>query len=102
MIRLPPRSTLFPYTTLFRSTVSDASGISSVQVYDGATLLGAATISSGNWSYTTAALHIGRAHVSTPATRSSRITTSASTKTATVNTPPPTETLSTTINTDTS
>src|SRR5262249_22367678 len=37
-------------------TVSDASGVSSVQVYDGATLLGAATISSGNWSYTTAAL----------------------------------------------
>src|SRR5690242_21090676 len=24
MIRLPPRSTLFPYTTLFRSTVVDA------------------------------------------------------------------------------
>src|SRR5258708_10855116 len=24
MIRRPPRSTLFPYTTLFRSTVSDA------------------------------------------------------------------------------
>ena len=37
-------------------TVSDASGVSSVQVYDGATLLGPATISAGNWSYTTPAL----------------------------------------------
>src|SRR3712207_9442894 len=26
MIRLPPRSTLFPYTTLFRSTMSDRRG----------------------------------------------------------------------------
>src|SRR5256885_16631431 len=26
MIRRPPRSTLFPYTTLFRSTVLDAAG----------------------------------------------------------------------------
>src|SRR5256885_3994087 len=26
MIRRPPRSTLFPYTTLFRSTVSEGSG----------------------------------------------------------------------------
>src|SRR5258708_32003462 len=77
MIRLPPRSTLFPYTTLFRSTVSDASGISSVQVYDGATLLGAATISSGNWSYTTAALHAGRDDVGTQVTHSPRKTTSA-------------------------
>src|SRR2546426_9196735 len=29
MIRRPPRSTLFPYTTLFRSTVQIASGIPS-------------------------------------------------------------------------
>src|SRR2546422_7734336 len=27
MIRRPPRSTLFPYTTLFRSLVNDASGL---------------------------------------------------------------------------
>src|SRR5690554_7499571 len=27
MIRLPPRSPLFPYTTLFRSKVIDASGL---------------------------------------------------------------------------
>src|SRR5262249_43474099 len=37
-------------------TVSDAGGVSSVQIYDGATLLGPATVSSGNWSYTTPAL----------------------------------------------
>src|SRR5258705_4746526 len=29
MIRRPPRSTLFPYTTLFRSTSGSASGVSS-------------------------------------------------------------------------
>src|SRR3712207_7657646 len=27
MIRRPPRSTLFPYTTLFRSSLSEASGV---------------------------------------------------------------------------
>src|ERR1700755_3114639 len=41
-------------TTLGLSgTVSDANGVSSVQIYDGATLLGAATVSSGHWRYTT-------------------------------------------------
>ena len=39
--------------------MSDAGGVSSVQIYDGATLLGPATISSGNWSYTTTALPDG-------------------------------------------
>src|SRR5256885_7228664 len=29
MIRRPPRSTLFPYTTLFRSTIDDAAAIES-------------------------------------------------------------------------
>src|SRR3712207_8223784 len=38
MIRRPPRSTLFPYTTLFRSNVSAAdptpgSGISKIRIY---------------------------------------------------------------------
>ena len=46
-------------------TVSDAGGVKSVQVYDGATLLGPAAISSGNWSYTTAALLAG-SHSSPP------------------------------------
>src|SRR5436309_7305701 len=35
MIRRPPRSTLFPYTTLFRSTVARAAG----QVHDDAATL---------------------------------------------------------------
>src|SRR5205085_748459 len=37
-------------------TVSDAGGVSLVPVYDGATLLGAAPITAGSWSYTTPAL----------------------------------------------
>src|SRR5258705_7363514 len=46
MIRRPPRSTLFPYTTLFRSGINDAVGVggnsffrhvqNSYQVYDDA------------------------------------------------------------------
>src|SRR3712207_7311581 len=32
MIRRPPRSTLFPYTTLFRSEVTDANGLKAVKV----------------------------------------------------------------------
>src|SRR3989442_3033970 len=30
MIRRPPRSTLFPYTTLFRSIIAEARGIASI------------------------------------------------------------------------
>src|SRR5258706_3759689 len=33
MIRRPPRSTLFPYTTLFRSSFTAASGISSIETF---------------------------------------------------------------------
>src|SRR3712207_8756345 len=32
MIRRPPRSTLFPYTTLFRSVRDDLSGMSAVEM----------------------------------------------------------------------
>src|SRR3712207_7031800 len=35
MIRRPPRSTLFPYTTLFRSLLAHADG--TVEILDGAT-----------------------------------------------------------------
>src|SRR5438874_7337305 len=35
MIRRPPRSTLFPYTTLFRSTMLRLSGTGTVQVLIG-------------------------------------------------------------------
>src|SRR5206468_680821 len=40
-------------------TVSDANGVSTVQVYDGATLLGTATVSAGTWTFTTGALGEG-------------------------------------------
>ena len=46
-------------TLALSGTVSDANGVSSVQVYDGATLLGTATVSAGTWSFTTAALADG-------------------------------------------
>ena len=82
-------------------TVSDAGGVSSVQIYDGATLLGPATVSSGNWSYTTAALLAGSHSFTAKATDNAGNTTTTSAVTATVDTTPPTETISTTINTDT-
>src|SRR5262249_55347834 len=85
-------------------TVSDASGVSSVQVYDGAALLGTATIISGNWSYTPAALPDGSHSFTAKATDNAGNTTTTSAVTATVNTgtvdtTPPIESISTTINT---
>src|SRR4029077_2517582 len=87
-------------------TVSDAGGVSSVQVYDGATLLGPATVSSGNWRYTTPALVDGGHSFTATATDNAGNTPTTSAVTATINTgqvdtTPPTETISTTINTDT-
>ena len=65
-------------------TVSDAGGVSSVQIYDGATLLGPATISSGNWSYTTTALPDGSHSFTAKATDNAGNTTTTSAVTATV------------------
>src|SRR5258708_24150062 len=52
MIRRPPRSTLFPYTTLFRSLNGDLdlTGGNNVQVQsvNGLTLNGTATLGAGN------------------------------------------------------
>ena len=76
-------------------TVSDAGGVSSVQIYDGATLLGPATISSGNWSYTTAALLDGSHSFTAKATDTAGNTTTTSAVTATVDTTTPTEGVST-------
>jgi large repetitive protein len=70
-------------------TVSDASGVSSVQVYDGATLLGAATIIAGNWSYTTPALPDGSHSFTAKATDNAGNTTTTSAVTAMVDTKPP-------------
>src|SRR3712207_3995601 len=39
MIRRPPRSTLFPYTTLFRSTLGGGPGQDAWQAFTGANLL---------------------------------------------------------------
>ncbi|MDA9504154.1 hypothetical protein XI09_05105 [Bradyrhizobium sp. CCBAU 11386] len=71
-------------------TVSDANGVSSVQVYDGATPLGPATISSGNWSYTTAALLDGSHSFTAKVTDNAGNTTTTSAVTATVDTLAPT------------
>ena len=46
-------------TLALSGTVSDVNGVSSVQIYDGATLLGSATLVSGNWTFTTGALADG-------------------------------------------
>jgi hypothetical protein len=45
--------------TLYLSGTNDASGVSSIEIYDGANKLANATISSGTWNYTTAALADG-------------------------------------------
>ena len=71
-------------------TVSDAGGVSSVQIYDGATLLGPATVSSGNWSYTTPALLDGSHSFTAKATDNAGNTTTTSAVTATVDTTAPT------------
>ena len=67
-------------------TVSDAGGVSSVQVYDGTTLLGPATVSSGNWIYTTAALLDGSHSFTAKATDNAGNTTTTAAVTATVDT----------------
>jgi archaellin len=72
-----------------------------VQIYDGATLLGPATISSGNWSYTTTALPDGSHSFTAKATDNAGNTTTTFAVTATVDATPPTETISTTITTNT-
>ena len=45
--------------TLYLSGTNNATGVSSIEIYDGANKLGNATISSGTWNYTTAALADG-------------------------------------------
>src|SRR5204863_2758696 len=88
-------------TLALSGTLSVAKGFSSVQVYDGATLLGPATVSSGKWSYTTAALLGGSHSFTAKATDTAGNTTTTAAVTATVDITPPTETISTTIITDT-
>src|SRR5258705_41107 len=70
-------------------------------MYDGAALLGPATFSSGNWSYTTPARLDGSHSFTAKATDTAGNTTTTSAVTATVDTTAPTGTISTTIITDT-
>ena len=88
-------------TLALSGTVSDASGVSSVQVYDGATLLGTATVSAGTWSYTTAALADGSHSFTAVATDNAGNSTTTSAVTATIDTAAPAETFSSTIGTNT-
>ena len=88
-------------TLALSGTLSAAKGFGAVQVYDGATLLGLATVSSGNWSYTTPALLDGSHSFTAKATDNTGKSTTTFAVTATLDTTPPTETISTTIVTDT-
>ena len=76
-------------TLALSGTVSDASGVSSVQVYDGATLLGTATVSAGTWSYTTAALADGSHSFTANATDTAGNSTTTAAVTATIDTTAP-------------
>src|SRR3712207_8633275 len=49
MIRRPPRSTLFPYTTLFRSCGAVTAGPPAVQRCDGVTAAPAGRVCCGLW-----------------------------------------------------
>src|SRR3712207_8062781 len=67
MIRRPPRSTLFPYTTLFRSNVAIESYVPHQQVFPQADLV----ISHGGHGTTIAALSCGVPVLSAPIDRKS-------------------------------
>ena len=86
-------------TLALSGTVSDAN-LSSVHVFDGATDLGAATISGSNWSFTTSALTDGSHSFTAKATDTAGNSTTTSAVTATVDTTNPSETISSTIGTD--
>ena len=88
-------------TLALSGTVSDTNGVSSVQVFDGATDLGAATIVAGNWSFTTLALTDGSHSFTAKATDNAGNITTTAAVTATVDTTAPSETISGTIGTDT-
>src|SRR2546422_6561244 len=61
MLRRPPRSTLFPYTTLFRSSGAEVGATVTLFDTNGTTILGSAVAdASGNWSITSSALAGGR------------------------------------------
>src|SRR5260370_25683868 len=84
MIRRPPRSTLFPYTTLFRSHGNTTTNTLSFTIVDDAPVAKAdtATDVSGNLlSSSTHNVVIGTAHVTTPVTLDFQMASPPSTKT---------------------
>ena len=76
-------------TLALSGTVSDTNGVSSVQVYDGANLLGTAIVSSGNWSFTTGPLAGGSHSFTAKATDNAGNVTTSSAVTATIDTTAP-------------
>src|SRR5262249_40774323 len=79
-------------TLALTGTVSDTNGVLPTQRYDDLTLLGTATVSGGNWSYTTSALSDGLHTLTAKATDNAGNTTTTAGVTATVDTTAPTET----------
>src|SRR5258705_1224290 len=79
MIRRPPRSTLFPYTTLFRSNAVTGLQLSSSTLNGPGTLTNAATLQLQSWTIHTPLLH-QRMHLVPPQiiTISGVLTTTAS------------------------
>ena len=88
-------------TLALSGTVSDANGVSSVQIYDGATLLGTATVSAGTWSLPPQRSTDGAHSFTAKATDNAGNNTTTAAVTATVDTTAPGETISGTIGTDT-
>ena len=76
-------------TLALSGTVGDTNGVSSVQVYDGANLLGTAIVSSGNWSFTTGPLAGGSHSFTAKATDNAGNVATSSAVTATIDTTAP-------------
>src|SRR2546428_3737053 len=59
MIRRPPRSTLFPYTTLFRSQIAAVTSIQNPKLYAYYHVAGAAEPASYSWTLSSAVANSG-------------------------------------------
>src|SRR5258707_11209593 len=87
MIRRPPRSTLFPYTTLFRSYPAHThAGVEELHLLDGELWIDERKLVPGDYNYGAPGtgdqrVWIGRAHICTPVTPISRMPSSTFTKT---------------------
>ncbi|MGY4320558.1 uncharacterized protein YdeI (BOF family) [Bradyrhizobium sp. JR3.5] len=88
-------------TLALSGTVSDANGVASVHVFEGSTDLGAATITGNTWTLTTAALSDGAHSFTAKAVDNAGNSTTTAAITATVDTTAPSETISSTIGTNT-